>query len=211
MIGLIASVVLAQAAAVPPDSIITAPNWVRKPSSERIAELYPAGARLLGHGGRATIECKVHADGTLGDCHVTEEAPTGEGFGEAALKMSSTFQMKPFTVDGRAVGGGIVRIPILFVPPTGQLDPLSGTLRCYGRAAASAEADPASQEAWLATRFWALQSLTAAAMAHRPPSAVEDELRASRVGAAETKDSLQVKYESEACARAMRDAMSKSK
>jgi protein TonB len=51
-------------------------------------------------------------------CVVTSEDPAGFGFGEAALKMAKLFKMRPQTVDGQAVAGGKVHIPIRMVVPS---------------------------------------------------------------------------------------------
>ena len=41
------------------------------------------------------------------------------GFGEATLRMSKLFRMRPKTQDGAPVEGGSVRIPIRFNLPKG--------------------------------------------------------------------------------------------
>ena len=41
------------------------------------------------------------------------------GFGDAAMKMSKLFKMRPQTKDGQPVDGGTVRIPIRFTLPKG--------------------------------------------------------------------------------------------
>jgi protein TonB len=56
----------------------------------------------------------VRADGKLESCNVTSEDPSGLGFGAAALKMASLFQMKPETRDGEPVAGASVTVPIVF-------------------------------------------------------------------------------------------------
>lgn len=205
MLGMILVAALAEAAAAP-DSIIVRPDWVKQPTAEATAKFYPEKARMLGHSGRAVLRCKVKTDGTLEDCQVTQESPMGDGFGDAALHLSTSFQMKPLTIDGKPVGGGTIRIPVTFAAG-GQLDPLSGTLKCYGRMAAMAEADPTNKDAWIGVRFWTLQSMGAAASLHLPPSSVEDELSVSRIAAATEKRPGQVKYETEECTAAMKRAI----
>src|SRR5665213_213055 len=109
----------------------------------------------------------------------------------------------------RPVGGGRVRIPLNFVAPTGRLDAMSGTLRCYGRMASLAELDPNNTQAWFATRFWAVQSMSAAAAAHLPPSNLETDLSAARAAASHTA-SRAARSESDECDRAMNTALRKA-
>lgn len=208
MIALLAALMLAPAAAA--DSVITQPDWIRKPNAEQLSDFYPKAAAAFDRAGRVTLDCKVRSDGTLEACRVADESPPGEGFGDAALRMTGIFQMKPFTLDGRAVSGARIYIPINFLPQSGRLDPLSGALRCYGRAAALAETNPANPDAWFAARFWAVQSMSAAAAAHRPPSALENDLSSARHRAAGA-DARQTKYEWGECDQAMKSALAKAK
>jgi protein TonB len=67
--------------------------------------------------GRATIACTVDAKGGLQACEVASESPADQDFGEAALRMSRLFKMRPMTQDGVPVSGGSIRIPIRFVLP----------------------------------------------------------------------------------------------
>jgi len=106
----------AQPAAAPP-ALITAPDWAERPNGEDLAAVYPAEARAQRLEGRATLDCRVDSGGRLRGCAVAEEAPAQAGFGEAALALSPSFQMKPMSKNGVAVGGGAVRIPIRFILP----------------------------------------------------------------------------------------------
>ena len=78
---------------------------------------YPDRAQRTDTAGRATISCTVTAKGTLTSCSVVSEDPGDMGFGDAALKMSKLFRMRPKTQDGAPVEGGQVTIPIRFQLP----------------------------------------------------------------------------------------------
>jgi TonB family protein len=97
--------------------VITRPDWASLPSSDDVERYYPERAARMGQGGKATISCVVDEKGLLVDCALVSETPPGEGFGEAALRMSRLFRMKPKTVDGQPVTGAQVRIPIAFKTP----------------------------------------------------------------------------------------------
>jgi protein TonB len=70
-------------------------------------------------GGAATINCTVTARGTLEACSVSGEDPPDQNFGDAALKLSRIFKMKPLTKDGVPVEGGHFSIRIRFQVPKG--------------------------------------------------------------------------------------------
>ena len=98
-------------------SIITVPDWIRKPTFADLVRVYPAGAVRREIDGIAVTSCKVAVDGTLTDCQVLEEAPAGVGFGKAALDLMPKFLMRPMTKDGQSVEGGTVRVPLRFSTP----------------------------------------------------------------------------------------------
>jgi TonB family protein len=188
MPAILLSMMLFQAAAAPPPSaakpaIVTQPDWARKPNAEDLARFYPERAIRNNEGGRATFECKVVEDGTLTDCHVLEDSPPGDGFGEAALKLAPLFKMRPMTKDGHPVSGGTVRIPLRFVIPGGMLDTMTAELSCYGQAAALADREPQSAEAWTAMTFFSAQVAVQTAMAKSTPAMFEANLANAHRGA----------------------------
>jgi protein TonB len=85
-------------------TIITNPDWVRRPTAEEMANYFPPVPELLALGGHATIVCAVEVSGDVDQCQVVAETPAGMGFGAAAVALSRTFKMKPMTRDGVAVG-----------------------------------------------------------------------------------------------------------
>ncbi|HZZ35832.1 MAG TPA: hypothetical protein VFE03_08910, partial [Caulobacteraceae bacterium] len=48
-------------------------DWIRRPSADDIAAVWPAKALKQGYGGKAVISCVVTVQGTLRDCRVAEE------------------------------------------------------------------------------------------------------------------------------------------
>jgi protein TonB len=84
-----------------------------------MARYYPDRAQRMSVEGRANLSCTVTSKGTLEGCSVVSEDPADYGFGDAAIKMSKLFKMKPKTLDGAPVEGGTVRIPLAFRLPKG--------------------------------------------------------------------------------------------
>lgn len=102
--------------------VVVEPDWAAPMREEDLISAYPPEALKQGHEGRVLLHCRVHHDGSLSDCQVTQETPPGEGFGEAALKLQPKIKMKPKTVDGQAVDDGEVEIPLNFKMVGASLD-----------------------------------------------------------------------------------------
>ena len=79
---------------------ITQPTWLQRPRN--LQSYYPRRALLRGVEGDVLLNCRVSVSGAL-DCDVAAEAPTGWGFGEAALRIARDHRMVPATRDGAAV------------------------------------------------------------------------------------------------------------
>jgi periplasmic protein TonB len=98
----------------PRERVIRNPSWLQRPTARQVADLYPHIAAERGISGGATLMCEVIGTGAVRNCSVIDESPKGRGFGEAALASARLFKLNPRTVDGEAVEGAKVRIPLVF-------------------------------------------------------------------------------------------------
>lgn len=94
---------------------ITSPDWIKRIDPDRVVELFPGAAADAGISqGVGVADCLVAADGSLTDCKVGREDPTGYGFGASAVTAASVSQLNPWNADGRPSHGVRIRLPVAF-------------------------------------------------------------------------------------------------
>jgi TonB family protein len=89
-------------------------RWTRKPSGSDL-ERAVLGARLKDADGVAVLTCRSDPSGELTACQVTSSQPDSR-YGEAAMRLTSHFGLKPAIYDGQPVSAP-VRVPITFNMP----------------------------------------------------------------------------------------------
>lgn len=98
------------------ERMLSQPPWARRPNERDLARVYPSEALRRHLPGRVLLRCRIRARGAV-DCEVAEEAPSGFGFGEAALQLSRSFRMRTRSDDGSSTLGANVEIPVRFEAP----------------------------------------------------------------------------------------------
>jgi hypothetical protein len=142
--------------------IVGKPEWSRLPEALDVAQGFPAAATAAHVAtGHIVLSCAIESGGILSDCMVEKQTPDGLGFGDAALALSTRFQVSVWTDEGLPTVGGRVRVPIRYdadsassppppadltletakitglrrplapPPTTGPAKPASGALRYY--------------------------------------------------------------------------------
>ncbi|MFK0299865.1 TonB family protein [Brevundimonas sp. NPDC090276] len=92
------------------------PRLILGPTKDQLRRLHPREAFRQRLNGSARIACRIRLDTRLEDCRVVDEAPSGRGFGEAALAASGYFRFRPPTRDGRPVEGREITVGVEFMP-----------------------------------------------------------------------------------------------
>lgn len=97
---------------VPEASVITNPEWVRRPSGRDFARYYPRQAMTDGIDGDVVVQCRIAVSGRTEDCITLSESPEGYGFGAASEAIAESFWLRPPTADGEAFGEVLINLPI---------------------------------------------------------------------------------------------------
>ena len=79
--------------------------------------IYPAAARRMGLEGEALVRCIVGTDLRLSDCRVVRETPSGQGFGEATIRVAMSLRLKATTLAGEPTPGRGFLLPFKFRLP----------------------------------------------------------------------------------------------
>jgi protein TonB len=105
----------AEAALSPdPAPLIAEDDWIHKPTAKEAWRFYPEHAARLLRGGEVRLRCAVEDTGQVTGCVVVADSKPGNRFGEAALKMSRLFVIRPRVNNGAVVNGALVTIPVVF-------------------------------------------------------------------------------------------------
>jgi TonB family protein len=98
-----------QNAKAPPE-----PVFLKAPTNDDLAAVYPPDALARRITGTASIHCRVDEAGSFTGCTLVSEVPSGNGFGDAALKLSKIFQLSTKAADGSNMVGQSMTIPMQF-------------------------------------------------------------------------------------------------
>lgn len=75
--------------------VVASPPWTSVPSMSDVTSAYPITAAGKADQGRVSMSCYVMDDGSLKACYATSAVPAKVGFEEAALGLTSKYQVDP--------------------------------------------------------------------------------------------------------------------
>ena len=99
-------------------------EWRQRPTGADVLRFYPKAASAKGVSGRAILDCDISTAGLLEHCRVADESPIGQGFGDAALQLSTIFRIEPTSVPSQLERRRLVT-PVIFALP-GRPQPEGG-------------------------------------------------------------------------------------
>ena len=79
--------------------------------------VYPEAAQRKRIEGEALVRCIVGTDLRLSDCRVVRETPSGQGFGEATIRVAMSLRLKATTLAGEPTPGRGFLLPFKFRLP----------------------------------------------------------------------------------------------
>ena len=88
-------------------------TWSARPTGDDIAKYYPQAAFSTGVSGWTVLQCQLGPKTSFKACTVLAEAPTGYHFGDAGLKLSRLFRLKPAAADADIAEGDVITLPIV--------------------------------------------------------------------------------------------------
>lgn len=98
------------------------PQWKGLPVFEDVQTAFAHTPKNVGTV-RVMLSCVVQQGGYVSDCKPDSEAPSGRGFGAAAVALAAKFRLSTWSNDGLPVVGGAVRIPIRYESDEPQPEP----------------------------------------------------------------------------------------
>jgi protein TonB len=97
-----------------PAPFVAEDDWIHKPTAKETWRFYPEHAQRWEREGAVRLRCGVQDTGQVAGCVVVSDSRPGNHFGDAALKMSRLFLIKPRVINGAVVNGALVTIPVGF-------------------------------------------------------------------------------------------------
>lgn len=92
--------------------MIDAADWITKPGAFKLFSFLPKRFTKPGIQGKVVLKCRILPNASATDCSVVSDTGPDGVLGEAALKASKLFQIKPRTVNGTPSDSAWVLIPI---------------------------------------------------------------------------------------------------